>query len=421
MEPNTLLIRSKWFRTESTDRLTQSENNAVGSSSPLQQCLQWIAAATKSDSSRCFVALAHEVLRSDGHGAYREYEAIDSVALRRWVERPVPWGERVAHEVICGAVKLYVDVDVDCRLNRDMDFEWHVTTFVDALVARATKLFAVRCSTLLLDASRCGVKHSRHIIVSMRTAAGVDAYFKSAQHCSAFVRAVARELDFDHCTVIDDDGTRSSLSDYSVYRSNGTLRLYGSSKATDNRPLRRMSSVESADGRLDYETFMAALVSPPNAAHGHLLTMPGIAVSDAPQRQAKRAHTVDRMRRFSVAQISSLAVDAIRQIEVVVQAGIIGIRQLDETLFRVDCRSHWCAQRGSGGGNHRHSCIHYMVDLQRKRYQQRCYPCSRRGMWTWFSSSTGEQQTQLAPPLPPNYPKPLMKCIPSVKRIKKNA
>ena len=323
-----------------------------------------------------FVVLGHETEKT-----LREFEAYDAVELARWARTPA--AERHAHEIIWTTTKAYADIDMHWASNAATIESDVVESFIVALRSALEEAFDVCTHLVVLDATKVGVKLSRHIIIDMtRRSDGKPVRFASSEHCGAFVCGVERRAGYDAINR-KADGTLVPLIDHGVYRKNHSLRTLGSTKLTDpDRPCTLL--VDTAGGSstvvppktrnvLDLQQFERSLVTWPRVtADDQLLRVDVLRMSS---ERAKRPRTSP-----SPSPSSS---DTQRLIEAAiadVRGYVKSVRQ-QRTLLMIDTNLHYCplARR-----EHDSNTAYFLIDLPRGRWSRRCRdPECRRAMpWT---------------------------------------
>jgi hypothetical protein len=406
-----------------------------GGARPLEACLAWVAdhrvqyMRSALDRERverhelAFTVLAHETTS----GTKREFEAFDGRELARWARTPC--AERHAHEVLVGPCKAYVDIELPWATNVDAIAADVADRFADALVAELGRRFPnVHTTLVVLDASRSGVKFSRHYIVDMASAVdGQPVRFASREHVKAFVASVVRAERVDEAVVSADGTSRSPLVDYAVYDRNSTLRTLGSTKPTElDRPLtllRLGDDAASAAARataaterrdvLVYSFFEASLVTWPHLAAGteatHVLRIDGVA-DDVPfVVRSKRSRDGDDDDDDDAGDLLA----AVRAAIVEYGAVVTAVRRIDDSsLLRATTSSHECAFKGAAHGS---NCIYLLVDAARGRYTQRCFSpkcAGARGAWTTLERAAAVLLLPFASAEDVSTPPPLARSAP---------
>lgn len=365
---------------------------------PLAQCLAWVDDAAAAG-GRQFVVFAHEVAVPGNEAVVvRSYEAVDAdEGLWLWCQTPQPRG-RHAHEVIrAGPVRLFADVDV----HGDDPFRDRAAEATDRLVRAlcetAAKQWQVACSAAVLDATVPGGKFSRHLIVSMTASDGSERAFCSARACGEFVAKVQAGCGgLDQCLA-----GGKPLCDGGVYRANGTLRTFGSTKLGQKRPLRLLDKPLPADGRLSETVLRRTLVSllPRNVAcvpfgsaiavaagggGGGMGTAAAVTLRVLGKRQPEFAGGQDGDGEGLPLQPFLASVR--EHMPDVAAAGIGPVEVTSIGWIRVRCYSRECARKRAA---HRTNRIYYEIDASgdgRQVYRQNCFSeaCRRLPKLPWL-------------------------------------
>jgi len=339
-----------------TSRMFVADNETA--QRPLDRALRWASAQ-----SEAFVVLAHE-----DETTRRCYQALSGEELRRWAHE-TPAAERHAHEVIAWPTKLYGDVDLEQSSGADATF-WRCVT---ALVRAAEQRFDVVCDQPVVLDSSSDTKFSRHFVVEMRRRSSRESVrFATGADCGRFVESI---------------GEATGVCDRAVYRRNNCLRVYGSTKLSD--PTRAFRPLGVGAQHIEWDLFERSLVAWPRMTDSRRM----LVVRPNGDRMPTTTPTREKRTPSGAAIVAEPgAYEAIREVDAMCQASIVSIKRSQSSgFFLVNTRSRHCAQKGA---EHRSNTIYFLVDLQRRRYQQRCHSphCTgQRVEWTPFDD--GPQPT----------------------------
>lgn len=331
--------------------------SARDSATPLATALAWAGGpgTCQGGTALTFIVLAHVV----GEHA-REYEALTVDELRRWARTHAD--TRHVDEVIWTPTKLYVDIDMEYAPNATHAVAT-IDRFVTALVAALDERLGIEASSVVhLDASRVGLKFSRHIIIDMARS-GAPVRFASSEHAGAFVRDVSVRGGFEDVNVRSDGTEPTPLADYGLYSANHCLRLYGSTKlGDDTRPL------------LEYG-------APPPTTHKNVLswkllerslvTWPRVTAEDALVRIDGVRLTMKRPRSVSVVADDADNEPLCRSVAAALRrTDVTGVREGDDGLLLVACASRTCTYARR---THRVNPIFALINVRRGEYAYGCH------------------------------------------------
>lgn len=356
---------------------------------PLQRCLNWAASRPTR-----YLVFSHEKLvrQKDGNEkCVREYEAVEGGGgMRLWLRKARPWH---AHEVIRGEAPChaYADVDVDGADPFRKQASAACERLAEALRSEISLRWGVSCEVVQLDASVTGPggKFSRHLIV--RDPSGQHA-FESPKHARWFVEDVQRALDLHECLA-----QGKSFCDLGVYRRNGTLRTFASTKIGQTRPLKfwcaETKSPVPLPRQVSAALFAKTLVSvdPSRLGLTFFKLPPSVSVdlertflrSPSPSYLGKRGRDADTLD-GSPDTLPSACVRGLR--DAVPEFDRNKAWQCQVTnigWLRLRCNGRMCARKGDA---HRSNTVYYMIDPKRWLFRQHCYSArcktAPRAPWT---------------------------------------
>lgn len=322
---------------------------------PLDECLQWIKTREEEDASEsaddAFVVLGHARTKANGK-TFFEYQALNGHELYRWARTPQP--QRKCHEIIHDVCKPFFEVDVPTKWMPAASAAALVQTLIAEVVHQLSG-FDVEVEALTLDASRAD-KFSQHVIFNCLADDGVPAVFENAEACAVFMRHQLERLGL--ATAVNGE----PLIDLAVYTLNHPLRTYGSVKEDGRFPLLPVGT--AATNTLDVALVKKCFITGPFP--------PNVVIFDvrdaAEHRPAKRVRLVN-----------DAAIDVRGLIEEIPEIGkhsTLRVQALSKHIVRVTTTTRMCPFKG---GAHHSNTIYFIIHIDSKRYQMRCWSPHCRG------------------------------------------